>query len=80
MGQRQIICLGLISLLCVAFPATAAFASSTTVATRNPEAAEGGFRLRGSHGYLISVVAYSDGGDQGDDRIHGHSPWHSRFL
>lgn len=65
MGRRQIICLGLIGLFCVVFPATAAIARSTTVAIADPEAVEGGFRLHGSHGYLISVSAYSAGADRG---------------
>lgn len=64
MGRRQIICLGLIGLICFALPTDPAFGRSTTVSVPDPEVMEGGFRLHGSHGYLISVSAYSEGGDQ----------------
>lgn len=55
MGRRRIICLGLVSLVCGAFPATTAGFTATFEST----AVEAGFRLHGSHGYSISAVAYS---------------------
>lgn len=61
MGQRRIICLGLV-LVCGAFPATVVAAGFTTVATFDAGVVETGFRLHGSHGYSISAVAYSEGG------------------
>lgn len=61
MGRRWTICVGLVSLACGAFPATVAAAGSTVVATFHSDAVEAGFRLHGSHGYSISVVAYSQG-------------------
>lgn len=57
MGRRRIICLGLVSLVCGAFPATTAGSTATFEST----AVEAGFRLHGSHGYSISAVAYSGG-------------------
>lgn len=51
--------LGLVGLICGVFPTAAA--GSTAVAVLSPDAVEAGFRLHGSHGYSISVVAYSDG-------------------
>jgi hypothetical protein len=61
MGQRRLICLGLVSLVCGAFPATVAATSFTTVATSESDWVATGFRLRGSHGYSISATAYSEG-------------------
>ena len=58
MGRCRIICLGLLGLSCAALPAAAT--GSTAVATFEPDVVEGGFRLQGSHGYLISVVAFSE--------------------
>jgi hypothetical protein len=52
--------LGLVGLAWSAFPAAFA-AGATPVAPLESEPAEGGFRLRGSHGYSISVFAYSEG-------------------
>jgi hypothetical protein len=64
---RRILCLGLVGLVCAPFPASVAAADITTVATFDPDAAEAGFRLHGSHGYSISVFAYSEGsGDRGE--------------
>ncbi len=59
MRRRRIICLGLIGLACGALPAVAA--GFTSVATRDPEVVDAGFKLQGSHGYSISAVAYSTG-------------------
>ena len=61
MGRRWTICVGLVSLACGVFPATVAAAGFTAVATFDSGAVEAGFRLHGSHGYSISVVAYSQG-------------------
>ncbi|MGH7125680.1 MAG: hypothetical protein ACREFI_15000, partial [Stellaceae bacterium] len=67
MGRRRIICFGLVSLICGVFPALAAATTATTVAIFNPDAVEAGFRLQGSHGYSITVTAYSEGnGERGE--------------
>jgi hypothetical protein len=64
MGWRQTICLGLVSLICGAFPATTMAAGA--VATRDVDPVATGFRLHGSNDYVISAVAYSEGdGSQG---------------
>jgi hypothetical protein len=60
MGRRWTICLGLIALFCGAIPATAVAAGSTLAVTVEPPVVEGGFRLHGTHGYSISVIAFSD--------------------
>ena len=56
MRRQQVICVGFLSLVCGVFPAAAMGADLTTTATFSPDAVEGGFKLQGSHGYLISVV------------------------
>lgn len=61
MRRCRFICLALVGLACGALPAAAA--GSTIDATFEPDAVEVGFRLHGSHGYLISVVAFSEGND-----------------
>jgi hypothetical protein len=61
MGRRWIICLGLMSLACVALPAAAAAEGFITVATSESGVVATGFKLHGSNGYSISAVAYSDG-------------------
>jgi hypothetical protein len=58
MRRRLLLCAALAALGCGAFPA--ASAAETVLGT--PEG-EGGFRVRGSHDYLISVAAYSDPAD-----------------
>lgn len=60
MRGSRIICL--VSLIVGVLPATAAAVSSTAIATADADFVEAGFRLQGSHGYSISVVAYSEGG------------------
>jgi hypothetical protein len=66
MRRHQAICVGFLSLVCGVFPTAAMGADSTTTATFSPDAVEAGFKLQGSHGYLISVVAYSGGsGEKG---------------
>lgn len=66
MRRHQAICVGFLILVCGVFPAATMGAALTTTATFSPDAVEGGFKLRGSHGYLISVVAYSGGsGEKG---------------
>lgn len=62
MKLRWVICLGLVGLICGAFPNVAAAIGSTVSATYNPDAVETGFKLRGTNGYSIAVVAYSEGG------------------
>jgi hypothetical protein len=67
MRRPLFICLGLIGLICGAFPGAAVggvdFAAD---ATFSPDSVETGFKLHGSNGYAISVVAYSGGiGEKG---------------
>jgi hypothetical protein len=65
MGRCWIICVGLVGLVCGASPATAVAAGATLVTVSEPAAVEAGFRLNGSHGYSISVIAFSEGEDHG---------------
>jgi len=67
MRRHLITCLGLVGLICGAFPGSAVGGASFRVdATFSPDAVEAGFKLRGSNGYTISAVAYSGGsGEKG---------------
>lgn len=75
MGRRWIIWMGLVSLVCGAFPVAAPAETFITVATSESGVVATGFKLHGSHGYSISALAYSDEtGDGGeiDFIIRGH--------
>jgi hypothetical protein len=73
MGRRGIICLGLVSLICGAFPPATPAENFVSVATSESGVVATGFKLHGSHGYSISAVAYSDGtGDKGEIDFIAH--------
>lgn len=75
MRRRWIILLGLVSLICGAFPPATPAEDLISVATSESGVVATGFKLHGSHGYAISVVAYSDEtSDRGliDFSVRGH--------
>lgn len=63
MGRARIICLGLVAMLLGVSLATGTAVGFTATSISEPGFVEAGFRLHGSHGYSISVVAYS--GEEG---------------
>ena len=69
MGRRQIICLGLAGLALMAISTSASAASSITVSLPESETVDTGFKLHGSHGYLISVIAFSEAEPRGTIEI-----------
>ena len=78
-ARCQTICLGLVSLIFGIFPTTVA-AGTTIVAKRETDVVSTGFRLHGSHGYTISVAAYSEGGRKGIIGIAVHRRGASAFY
>jgi hypothetical protein len=65
MWPRWTICLGLVSLVCGSFPAAvAAAARPIVVGISESGAVATGFKMHGNHGYSITAVAYSEGGDR----------------
>jgi hypothetical protein len=75
MGRRWIILLGLVSLICGAFPSATPAEDFISVATSESGVVATGFKLHGSHGYAISALAYSDEtGNRGeiDFIVRGH--------
>jgi hypothetical protein len=59
MRQRWIVCLGLTSLALSGILGSVARSEKAAAETQEPNVVEAGFRLHGSHGYSISVSAYS---------------------
>jgi hypothetical protein len=75
MGRRWVIFLGLVGLICSAFPPSTLAEDFIKVATSESGVVATGFKLHGSHGYSISALAYSDEtGDRGeiDFIVRGH--------
>ncbi|HEY7862763.1 MAG TPA: hypothetical protein VIE39_03840 [Thermoanaerobaculia bacterium] len=58
--RRRLVTLGLLGLVCGLAPAAVASAADSVQTAANLEPVEGGFRLKGTHGYSIGVIAYAE--------------------